>query len=198
MKNTNSKETLLECALTLFSQKGYESAGINEIVQMAGVTKPTLYYFFHSKEGIFAEILKQYYEKFNIILANESVYHPNAESYQDDVFPTLLRIANAYFNYAQENTRFYMMILSLAYAPPTAQVTAIIKPYNIAQYEIIIRCFECIAETHSNLKGKELACAYSFVAMVNATIGFWNHGYVNIDKQQAEQVVQQFMHGIFS
>ena len=198
MKNANSKDVLLECALTLFSEKGYESAGINEIVQMAGVTKPTLYYFFQSKEGIFGEILKRYYHRFNTILAGESAYFPDAESYQNDVFPTLLRIALAYFNFARENTKFYMMVLSLAYAPPTAQVTALIKPYNVAQYEIINRCFEAMSRAHANLKGKELQCAYHFVAMLNANIGFWHHGYANIDEQQARLVVHQFMHGIFS
>ena len=197
MKNINSKETLLKCALTLFSQKGYDGAGISEIVQMAGVTKPTLYYFFHSKEGIFGEILKRYYGDFNTILAKESSCSFNPNSYKDDVCQTLLRITNAYFSYARENPEFYMMILSLAYAPPTAQVTAVIKPYNIAQYEIITRCFENMAKAHPSLKGRELSCAYSFVAMINAAIGFWNHGYVNIDKQQAELVVQQFAHGIF-
>lgn len=198
MKNTNSKETLLECALTLFSEKGYEGAGINEIVQMAGVTKPTLYYFFQSKEGLFQELLKQYYERFNAILVKESVYLSNAESYHEDVFPVLLRIANAYFCFARENTRFYMMILSLAYTPPTAQVTAMIKPYNVSQYEIIYKCFEKIAETHTNIKGKELLCAYHFVAMINANIGFWNHGNADINEQQAKAVVHQFMHGIFA
>jgi len=198
MKSINKKEELLECALALFSEKGYESAGINEIVQKAGVTKPTLYYFFQSKEGIFQEILRQYYEPFNAILAKESVYYPNAQSYQNDVLPTLLRIANAYFTFARENKTFYMMVLSLAFAPPGAQSTILIEPYNIAQYKILIQCFERIADVHGNLKGKERQCAYSFVAMLNASIGFWYHGYGEINEQKAELVVQQFMHGIFS
>jgi len=198
MNKMNSKETLLECALTLFSEKGYESAGINEIVQAAGVTKPTLYYFFQSKEGIFQEILKKYYEQFNTILANESVYFPNAESYENDVLPTLLRIANAYFTFAGENEKFYMMVLSLAFAPPTAQTTILIKPYNIAQYKIITQCFERIAEVHANIKGKERLFACHFVAMLNANIGFWHHGFEEIDEQKARIIVKHFMHGIFS
>lgn len=198
MRNKNSKEELLECALSLFAEKGYESAGINEIVQMAGVTKPTLYYFFQSKEGIFQEILKQYYERLNTILAKESVYSPNAKAYHNDVYPVLLRITNAYFTFARENKKFYMLVLSLAFAPPTAQSSVMIEPYNISQYKIIIECFDKIAEIHSNLKGKEQQSAYHLVAMINANIGFWNHGYGEIDRQKAELVVSQFMHGIFS
>jgi len=199
MKNkVNSKEELLECALSLFSDKGYESAGINEIVQMAGVTKPTLYYFFQSKEGIFKEILKQYYERFNTILAKESEYSLNTESYHDDVYPVLLRIANAYFAFACENKKFYMLVLSLAFAPPTAQSAIMIEPYNIAQYKIIIQTFRDIAKAHGNLIGKEQQCAYHFVALLNANIGFWYHGYGDINDEKARLIVHQFMHGIFT
>ncbi len=188
----------MECALALFSEKGYDNAGINEIVQMAGVTKPTLYYFFKSKEGLFEAILGQYYGRLNTVLAQASGYSPNAESYKDDVLPTLLRIAGAYFAFARENRQFYLMLLALTFAPPTAQATAMIEPYNIAQYQIIIQCFERIAQTHANLKGRERQCAYHFVALINANIGLWNRGYLQLDGGRAEGMVSQFMHGIFS
>lgn len=198
MKNINSKEELLECALTLFSEKGYESTGINEIVQTVGVTKPTLYYFFQSKEGIFEEILNRYYKKFNSILKNISVYTPNAEVYENDVFPALLRIADAYFIFARENKKFYMMILSLAFAPPNAQTTILTKPYDTEQYEILIQFFQQISKAHENIKGKEQLCACHFAALLNANIGFWYRGFGDIGEQKAELLVNQFMHGIFS
>jgi len=198
MKSTNKKELLLECALTLFSEKGYESAGINEIVQMAGVTKPTLYYFFQSKEGIFGEILKTHYGRFNSMLVKELACFRGTQPCESSIFCELLQIANVYFCFAREFTKFYMLILSLAYAPPTALVTSMIKPYNISQYEIIKSYFEEVAEVYVQLKGRELVCAYHFVAMINANIGFWNHGYAKIDEQQAKYVVNQFMHGVFS
>ncbi len=43
---------LLESALVLFSEKGYEGASIREIIERAGVTRPVLYYYF----GVFARI----------------------------------------------------------------------------------------------------------------------------------------------
>ncbi len=188
MKNSNSRDTLLQCALALFSEKGYDGAGINEIVQMAGVTKPTLYYFFQSKERLFEEILKLYYERLNAVLAKESVYTPNSHNYGDDVFPVLYRIATTYFTFAQENKQFYLMLLSLTFAPPTSQTSKMIE----------LQCFERIAEIHANLKGKERQCAYHFIAIINQNIGLWNYGYVELDEQKAEAIVKQFMHGIFS
>ena len=47
----DNKEVLLQVALDLFHAKGYDAVGIQEIVDKAGVTKPTLYYYFGSKKG---------------------------------------------------------------------------------------------------------------------------------------------------
>jgi len=43
---------LLEAAARLFCQKGYNATSIREIVSAAGTTRPTLYYYFGSKEGL--------------------------------------------------------------------------------------------------------------------------------------------------
>ena len=40
----DTRSIILEKALELFSRRGYESVGIAEIVDSAGITKPSLYY----------------------------------------------------------------------------------------------------------------------------------------------------------
>jgi TetR/AcrR family transcriptional regulator len=65
MKNTktlgavqlNARERLLETAIGLFAEKGYAGTSVREIVERAGVSKPVLYYYFQSKEGLFLAIL---------------------------------------------------------------------------------------------------------------------------------------------
>ena len=53
----NSRERLLETATELFAEKGYAATSVREIVDRAGVSKPVLYYYFKSKEGLFYAIL---------------------------------------------------------------------------------------------------------------------------------------------
>ena len=48
-----SRVRLLEAAVRLFAEKGYVNTSVREIVELAGVTKPVLYYYFKSKEGMF-------------------------------------------------------------------------------------------------------------------------------------------------
>ncbi|MGD8982470.1 MAG: TetR/AcrR family transcriptional regulator [Desulfobacteraceae bacterium] len=60
LKKTNegdAKTRLMEAGIALFAEQGYASASVREIVARAGVTKPVLYYYFESKEGLFQSIL---------------------------------------------------------------------------------------------------------------------------------------------
>ena len=55
---SNTRQKLLEIATELFAEKGYASTSVREIVDRAGVSKPVLYYYFQSKEGLFYAILE--------------------------------------------------------------------------------------------------------------------------------------------
>src|SRR5512138_486497 len=55
----NSSARILDAALTLFSEKGYEATSTREICELAGITKPTLYYFYKSKEGVYRELVRR-------------------------------------------------------------------------------------------------------------------------------------------
>ena len=47
-----TRARLLRAAVCVFDRKGYAAASVREIVEIAGVTKPALYYHFGSKEGV--------------------------------------------------------------------------------------------------------------------------------------------------
>ena len=46
-------------AARLFAEKGYDATSVREIVEAAGVTKPTLYYHFGSKRELAEALLTQ-------------------------------------------------------------------------------------------------------------------------------------------
>ena len=54
----NARQRLLETATELFAEKGYAGTSVREIVDRAGVSKPVLYYYFKSKEGLYYAILE--------------------------------------------------------------------------------------------------------------------------------------------
>src|SRR4026209_2058767 len=52
-----SNDRILKSALELFSDKGYEATSVREICEAAGITKPTLYHFYGSKEGVYRALV---------------------------------------------------------------------------------------------------------------------------------------------
>jgi AcrR family transcriptional regulator len=54
-----ARRRLLLAATRLFARTGYAATSVREIVEAAGVTKPVLYYYFRSKEGIYLAILEE-------------------------------------------------------------------------------------------------------------------------------------------
>ena len=48
---------IARAAARLFAERGYDATSVREIVEAAGVAKPTLYYYFRSKEGLAQALL---------------------------------------------------------------------------------------------------------------------------------------------
>ena len=59
---------MLKSAASLFNRKGYAATTVREIVAAVGVSKPVLYYYFGSKEGIFFELMREPFRKFDAVL----------------------------------------------------------------------------------------------------------------------------------
>ena len=56
---TDPRQRLLHAGLKLFANRGYAGTSVLDITEEAGVTKPTLYYYFMSKAGLFQALVDQ-------------------------------------------------------------------------------------------------------------------------------------------
>jgi len=52
-----NSETILKAALEVFSQHGFRGATLDQIAEVAGLSKPNLLYYFASKEAIHGALL---------------------------------------------------------------------------------------------------------------------------------------------
>ncbi|MHB1090040.1 MAG: TetR/AcrR family transcriptional regulator [Ilumatobacteraceae bacterium] len=53
------KEQILDVALTVFASKGYHDASMNDIADLAGVTKPVVYQHFASKRALYLALVEE-------------------------------------------------------------------------------------------------------------------------------------------
>ena len=57
--NGNTKDNILNAALKLFSERGYEGASMSDIADLLGITKAALYKHYKSKQEILDSIIKK-------------------------------------------------------------------------------------------------------------------------------------------
>ena len=131
MKNENNKKQdgkavkrlLLESAIALFAEKGYASTSVREIVERAGVTKPALYYYFESKEGMFRSILKWASEQLEIMLT-EVLEAPGT------ALDRFLYFYRHLYRGIMKNRDLFKMMHNLTFGIPQG-----VPPYDFDQYQ---------------------------------------------------------------
>jgi len=187
----DNRQRLLDCALSLFSQRGYNAVSVSDIVNAAGVTKPTLYHYFGRKRGLLEALLHHNAEPYLSALSHAATYH-------GDFGLTLENIVIVYFDFAQRFSAFYRLQLTMYFAPPKSEVNEAIRPYAQRQHDILANVFIHAAEDHSNLRGRHRQYAAGFLGAINAVIGLYLNEEIELTAEVVYQTVHQFMHGIFS
>jgi len=124
------KKALLVAGIDLFAEKGYASTSVREIVSAAGVTKPVLYYYFQSKEGLFRAILDSAAEEQEVIL-EESLQKPGT---------ALERIVHLYrriYQELMEHLQLFKLINHLFFGPPQGAPRYDIERFHRRMVEVI-------------------------------------------------------------
>lgn len=187
----DNKQVLLDRALDLFSQRGYDAVGVQEVVEAAGVTKPTLYHYFESKRGLLNALL---HREGDPML--EQIQQ--AADYQQDLVVTLETITRAYFQFAQAKGVFYRLQMAMIFAPPESEANQAVRSFSKRQYEILEDVFIKAAEDHGNLRGRQTRYAAAFLGQINVMIGLYLNDSLELTNEVVYLTVHQFMYGIFS
>jgi AcrR family transcriptional regulator len=117
--SVKSEATSVAChiarvAARLFATRGFDATSVREIVEEAGVAKPTLYYYFHSKEGLAKALvsvpLEQLVERLKQIATTEQ-----------DPIRCLEQILEAHFAFCREDPDRSRFLYALIFGPPGSE-----------------------------------------------------------------------------
>lgn len=182
---------LLEAALELMASRGYEAVGVQEIVSAAGVTKPTLYHYFGSKQGLLAALLLEGSGAFLETLRA-------AAEYAGDLPLTLDRTADAFLAFAARQPRFFRLQLGLAFTPPDSDAREPATRLRESQLEILERLFVAATRDHGNMRGRQQRYAFSLLGVLDAYAARIVDGSLRPSERMRRELVHQFSHGIYS
>lgn len=78
MSNEILENRIIECARQQFIKKGYECTSMSDIAALAGINRPTLHYYFRTKEkmfqAVFGDIIKTLIPQIQNLLTNEQPF----------------------------------------------------------------------------------------------------------------------------
>lgn len=108
---SSTAEAIADRAAELFAEKGFAATSIREIAEAAGVTKPTLYYYFGSKEGLVRHIVRGSICAFADAVARCVAADASLEE-------TLLAIAESQLTYADAHPAAVKLFCRIQHQPP--------------------------------------------------------------------------------
>ena len=185
----NARQRLLETATELFAEKGYAGTSVREIVDRAGVSKPVLYYYFKSKEGLFYAILEWAAEVQEEIL-NEIF------AASGTVLDRLIFFYRRISEGVQQYQTLYKMIHGLLYGPPQGA-----PEYDFPQYQR--HMFDAVKRIYTNgLTPEETEkvdldeVAFLVLSLIDFSLNMNQVLPEMADPQRPERLLRLAFHGI--
>src|SRR5438876_3623865 len=187
----DARQMILESAIAIFARKGYAGASVQDILQVTGLSKPMLYYYFESKAGLFRAILAfAYDESFRRM--------QQAAAAETGCAPRLVAVAAALFDFAQQNQHLMRLVLATGFAAPEE-----IPPesINLAKRR---RNFEFVLGIiREGRKAGEIDARYEAVELTDGIFGAISHQVRThlllprgrLDRRRAERIVALFLDG---
>ncbi|HEU0106206.1 MAG TPA: TetR/AcrR family transcriptional regulator [Vicinamibacteria bacterium] len=108
-----SPDRILLSGLELFSRKGYDATSVREICAAAGITKPTLYHFYGSKEGVYRALVDGALDDFRRAITR-ALQSPGSAAER------LRRVARGYFERARGRRDLLRFIFGLIHNPASS------------------------------------------------------------------------------
>lgn len=185
------KIRLLEEALRLFARRGVDAVGVQEVVDAAGVTKPTLYHHYGSKEGLVKALVDRGFQHLNAALDSLGPYDRDLPGY-------LERQAGLWIETVRFQPDWFRVQLSLTFLPAENQAAALVRPGTLALQTRLERLYEEAGLQHGNMRNRQRLLAAGWLGTLNHWTGICLGGWADLDEAFLRAGTRQFLYGIFS
>jgi AcrR family transcriptional regulator len=182
---------VLESAIRAFARRGYASTSVDAILEATGLSKPTLYYYFENKAGLFRAILAFAYDETFRLMSEASKKGSSAEQ-------KLVNVAESLFVFAKAHEDLMRLVLSTLFAGaselPPRSIDLAKRRRN---FELVLKIVE------EAQKSGEFKTTYNSWEIAQAVFGAMSHQIRShlidpseaLDRNRAERIVTLFCAG---
>ena len=181
-------QRILHAAVRLFAQKGYAATTTREIVEAAQVTKPMLYYYFESKEGLCRAALQQFLEQFEERL-RRLLEEPREPLEQ------LVAVVWAHLDFCQEHMDIARLFFALFFGPPEETAWLNLDRYAKAGNELMMLAIDKAARSGLLRPRSQQAFRLALDGMINIHIIGSLKENAPLTHKLARQIVEDLLGG---
>jgi AcrR family transcriptional regulator len=184
-----SNDRILKSALELFSERGYEATSVREICEAAGITKPTLYHFYGSKEGVYRALVEGALKRFHGDMSR-------ALAGAGTVREQLARMARAYLDAALRDPQLARFLMSLIHSSKqSAPATDFVGFYQGVVADVGRVVDDAVARGELAPGPTELRLLVLMGALAEAMIGYLLCGQPQLSHELADGLVDVVLRG---
>ncbi|HEX8736553.1 MAG TPA: TetR/AcrR family transcriptional regulator [Pyrinomonadaceae bacterium] len=186
-----TKAHILEIAREQFFKKGYAATSINTIVDAADVTKPTVYYHFKNKEGLFAALVEEAYDR---------CYEHRSREVDENATTAekIYQVVNADFNFCLSQPELLRFVLSMTFAVPEEHGIDV-KTKHLRDYEFFYDLIEKgidAGELYCSDTGSAALALQGIIAVNIMSFLEMEHAPDFLSPQRAREVTNIFLRGV--
>ena len=179
MGKASTRDKILDAALTLFSEKGYDGVGVDLIGENAGIKGPSLYRHFKGKEDILNSLIEKVGAYYELNFGSENHIDRIPESVEELLTFSMERIRFTMHDVTLQKTR-RILVMEQFRNPRIAELTS--KHHMDGLQRMFQKIFEAMMEMKILKMDDAETMALEFVAPVSLLI----HTYDRQPEREAE------------
>jgi AcrR family transcriptional regulator len=186
-----TRERLLDEALTLFSQRGYAATGIRDILKAAGVTQPTLYHHFADKAALLQTLIARHYGESHQRLAEIIVEEAT-------VVGKLQAFVTSSFQHCCVDPRVPRLMFQTYFGPTVPEIDGVLDKLTEKRFRLVVYIMEDGMRTGELSASNAEFLALSFCSMVDQPLNLFSRKprpKRYLTQELAEAVVHLFLTG---
>jgi len=190
-RDSQTRGRILRAALRQFADRGYAGASVQAIVDAARVSKPTLYYYFQSKAGLYQALIDWAHdERFRLM--------QEAAGRADSLTGRLAEVLAALFEFINDHRDLMRIAFANAFAA-RGEIPAEIRylgkcERNFEFMHGLIRDGLAKAALDPHFSSRELTMGL-YGMMTIKVMEHLVHGRLRLTRRDAESIVQLFLGG---
>src|SRR6266542_3587272 len=119
------REQILDVAVQVFARQGFHGTSMNDVAEVAGVTKPVLYQHFDSKQDLYLALMRDAGESMLATIAAATAHAPTGRAKTEAGFA-------AYFHWVSDHPDAFLLLFGTRASRDEQSTDAIRRLTNLA------------------------------------------------------------------